>query len=123
MLTLSCVDDGCELLLWAAAEIGASIMACCIPMLRALFFDVHPKSSYIRQNGSYTSGRNSRNVGGGHHPSMRNNSTSSEAWSAAAAPLVLDVVLPSLLSVKDGNDFRDNGGAGYAALKTLSTAA
>ena len=34
-------DDGSRLVLWSAADIGTTIMAACIPVLRALIRDVH----------------------------------------------------------------------------------
>jgi hypothetical protein len=54
------IDDGCELLVWAAAEIGTTIMAACIPILRVFFREVRERT-HAR---SYASDGSRKNPGG-----------------------------------------------------------
>ncbi|KAK3377230.1 hypothetical protein B0T24DRAFT_237074 [Lasiosphaeria ovina] len=44
--------DGTGLLTWSAAEIGTTIMACCIPVMRVLFRDLNEKRNRRHQHSS-----------------------------------------------------------------------
>ncbi|KAK4161581.1 hypothetical protein QBC43DRAFT_217276 [Cladorrhinum sp. PSN259] len=59
-------DHGTSLLSWAAIEIGVTIMACCIPVLRVLFRDLHDNTIKRTQDGgSYKLSRSTGTSGRG----------------------------------------------------------
>ncbi|KAK3938971.1 hypothetical protein QBC46DRAFT_355427 [Diplogelasinospora grovesii] len=77
--------DGCALLVWAAAEIGTTIMASCIPVLRVFFRDVHIKTISSRhKSGSHASGPYKKQSSGG---SGGSNSDKSNTLVGSAAQL------------------------------------